>query len=306
MDKAETVQGVGAPSTPANGGTLKVVSLASVEDRLATIGDKLATLERTTPIEGIATAITELQKTVADIRQQITAAAVEAVLRPGQKAEISGAPNIIVKRDVGELIKSGKLQPGQKLPGSDIIFVTLWEPANDKGERLGKPIASFVAPENLSDTPQCFHKNAKEIGELNRHGHKGWTFDRIMASGTKSYEQALFKGLKDGSALNLWTIPQLPIINGHDRDDNLVTADNLLVLHKKNDKDNLLYGRATKLDDFIGTNWLQSCTDVRDGGNDVFNVHIPEGYVFWDHKTKDIGRSCVRPSLALGLKHLVI
>jgi hypothetical protein len=92
---------------------------------------------------------------------------------------VTDAPAIIVRRTVGEAINRGDLKFGQKLPAADIVFVKLWEPMNRDGDKLGRNIAHFAAPENLPGNPQTFSGNAKAVGPLdNWHGLSGWACDR--------------------------------------------------------------------------------------------------------------------------------
>jgi hypothetical protein len=95
----------------------------------------------------VVASLDDLQSTTANLRQQLTNAAIEAVRRvPDGTVELrSEAPAIIVRRSIGEAINRGDLRPGQKLPGKDIIFVTVWEPVNRSGDRLGHEIATFGA-----------------------------------------------------------------------------------------------------------------------------------------------------------------
>jgi hypothetical protein len=233
---------------------------------------------------------------LAGLKAQIAAAAVEAVTRaPNGETEITAAPAIIVRRSIGEAISRGDLRPGQKLPGQDIILAKVWEPTNRNGESLGKTIASFGAPENLPGDPRTFNNNQAEIGNLVKwHGHDGWKFDS-KRSGTSSYEEARFKGYQDGSAIGNWGVPELPVVNGKDRDGKTVgnPSENMLVLSR---------GGKSNFKNFITSGsgdakWSQSCTENRNYPDNVRTVLFPDGYVFWDLKV--IGRSCVRPSVDL-------
>jgi hypothetical protein len=65
--------------------------------------------------------VDDLQSTTANLRQQLTNAAVEAVRRvPDGTVEIrSEAPAIIVRRSIGEAINRRDLRPGQILRGAE-------------------------------------------------------------------------------------------------------------------------------------------------------------------------------------------
>jgi hypothetical protein len=91
-------------------------------------------------------------------------------------------------------------------------------------------------------------------------------------------------------------------VNGKDRDGKTVgnPSENMLVLSR---------GGKSNFKNFITSGsgdakWSQSCTENRNYPDNVRTVLFPDGYVFWDLKV--IGRSCVRPSVALELKHLII
>jgi hypothetical protein len=154
---------------------------------------------------------------------------------------VTDAPAIIVRRAIGEAINRGDLKFGQKPPAADIVLVKLWEPMNRDGDKLGRNIALFAAPENLPGNPQTFSGNAKAVGPLdNWHGFSGWACDRNDA-GTSSYEEGLFRGYKDGSAFKKWGAPEPPLVNGKDRDLRNVSdpAQNMLALNR--DKTSRLY-----------------------------------------------------------------
>ena len=73
------------------------------------------------------------------------------------KAEITGdGPTIIVRTSIADAINRGDLRPGQKLRGTDIILVTVWEPTNREGAGLGRKLAFFGAPENLPESLKPF------------------------------------------------------------------------------------------------------------------------------------------------------
>jgi hypothetical protein len=243
-----------------------------------------------------------MQRNVAGIKSQLAAAAVETSARvPDAKAEITcDAPAIIVRRSIAEAINRGDLRPGQKLPGQDIILVTAWEPTDRAGERLGRKLAGFGAPENLPGAPRTFNQNVAANGNLeNWHGYNGWKFDR-QRCGTSSYEGGRFKGYQDGSAIGTWGVPELPILNGNDRDGKHVTpAENMLVLsrdEKSAFKNFVISGSGD-------AKWSQSCTETRGYPVYVHTVHFPDGNVVWDRK--GLLRSCVRPVVALELNHLI-
>ena len=97
------------------------------------------------------------------------AAAVEAVQRIQRIELVTDAPAIIVRRTVGEAINR-----------------------NRDGDKLGRNIAHFAAPENLPGNPQTFSGNAKAVGPLdNWHGFSGWACDRNDAGTSNVYEFAL-------------------------------------------------------------------------------------------------------------------
>jgi hypothetical protein len=247
--------------------------------------------------------ISDLQDTVTGLRQQIAAAAVEALTRASDaQVEITDAPAIIVRRSIGEAISRGDLRPGQKLPGQDIILAKVWEPVNRRGKALGRNVAHFGAPENLPGEPRTFNNNQAEIGNLVKwHGHDGWKFDP-QRYGTSSYEDARFKGYQDGSAIGKWGGPELPVVNGQDRAGKTVgnPSENMLVLSRdeKSDFKNFVTIRGP-----LDAPWSQSCTEGRNYPGPVRTVRFPDGSVSWDPKDGD--RSCVRPVVALELMHLI-
>jgi hypothetical protein len=248
-----------------------------------------------------------MQSKVADIKSQLRGAAVETSARvPDAKVQAFGdAPAIVVRRSIGEAISRGDLRPGQKLPGRDIILVTAWEPVNRAGERLGKKLASFGAPENLRGNPRIFNQNVVAIGNLeNWHGYNGWKFDG-QRYGTSSYEDARFKGYQDGSAIGTWGAPELPILNGNDRGGKQVTAENMLVLSR--DEKSAFYNTFVTIRGSVGAKWSQSCTEYRDVPDYVHTVLFPDGEVVgWGRKDGDGLRSCVRTAVVLELNHLIL
>ncbi|MCU1304547.1 MAG: hypothetical protein JWQ87_4831 [Candidatus Sulfotelmatobacter sp.] len=285
----------------ANENVLIVVALPGVEEGFAVIKSKLANLKKAS-VANFMASIADAENTVTTIEQQIIGAAIEAVKHADEKVEITGdAPAIIVRRSIGEAISRGDLRPGQKLPGKDIILVTAWEPINRAGQKLGRKLASFGAPENLPGEPQSFNRNVAKIADLRDwHGYNGWTFDR-QRSGTSSYEDGRFKGYQDGSAVGTWGAPELPILNGSDRDGKPVApAENMLVLSR--DEKSAFKHFVTSGSD--GAEWSQSCTESRVNPGSVLTVLFPDGNVGWDRK--DGNRSCVRPVVALELNHLIL
>jgi len=304
LETTNAVKAEDASAVPANENTCGVVPLREVENAFNTIENKVNGLKATS-MSNMPTSFADLETTIIHVRQQLTRAAVEAVWPvTGGTVEIrSDAPAVIVRRSIGEAISRGDLRPGQKLPGQDMIFVTAWEPVNRSGNRLGREIASFGAPENLPGGPQTFNSNAASIAELkNWHGHDGWVFDRARYE-TASYEDSQFKGYQDGSAFGSWGIPELPALNGQDRDRNLVIpAANMLALNK--DKTSPFYYSFVTIPGSDAAKWSQSCTEHRGYPGSVRSVHFPVGRVSWDGK--DFHRSCVRPVVALELKHLIL
>ncbi|MDR3423691.1 MAG: hypothetical protein P4M13_01245 [Alphaproteobacteria bacterium] len=291
-------------AVPANTNTLSVVNAADVDRALTIIDEKLAGLENA-PLVKVAGLIAELRTKVTDIRGQMAGAAVEAVRREAdRKVEITGAPAIIVRRSIGELISRGELRPGQKLPGQDIILAKVWEPTNRCGESLGKIIASFGAPENLPGDSACFNRNIVTIGNLiGWHGHDGWKFDP-KRYGTQSYEDVRFASYRDGSGFDLWAVGELPVVNGRDRNQNIVgnPSENMLALNEKSDLTNFVTISGSD-----NAKWLQSCTESCGNKSCVYTVRFPDGSVDRDYKDESSNNcSCVRPVVALELSHLVI
>jgi hypothetical protein len=293
-------------AVPAKPNTRNVVDLSGLDSGLVLIEERLTGLE-SAPLVKVVGSIAELRNIVTDIRKQVAAAAVETSTRVAvAKVEITGeAPAIIVRRSIGEAISRGNLRPGQKLPGQDIVLVTAWEPTNRAGERLGRKLASFGAPENLPSNPRTFNQNVAAIANLeNWHDHNGWKFDRLRY-GTSSYEDGRFKGYRDGSAIGTWGSPELPILNGKDRDGKPVApAENMLVLSR--DKKSACYKTFVMFRGFHYAKWSQSCTEHRDNPDYAHAVHFPDGKVLWDHNDNDTNRSCVRPVVALELSHLIL
>jgi hypothetical protein len=288
---------------PANTNKPNVVGLSVVEYGFTVIENKLADL-KTARFADVMGPISDLQDTVTGLRQQIVAAAVEVLTRtPDAQVEITDTPAIIVRRSIGEAISRGDLRPGQKLPGQDIILAKVWEPINRRGERLGRNVAHFGAPENLPGEPRTFSRNQAAIGNLVKwHGHDGWKFDP-QRYGTSSYEDARFKGYQDGSAIGNWGVPELPVLNGQNRDRNTVgnPSENMLALSRDGKSD---FKNFVTISGSVVAPWSQSCTEYRGYPGIVLTVRFPGGYVGWD--LKDDGRSCVRPSVALELSHLII
>jgi hypothetical protein len=289
-------------TVPANENVLKVVAVPGVEDSFALVKREFAKLKNA-PLVNVPSSMESLEHAINDFEKDMRDTAIEAVMRmPDAKVEITGdAPAIIVRRSISEAINRGDLRPGQKLPGKDIILVTAWEPINRAGARLGKKLASFGAPENLSGTPRTFNQNVIAISNLhNWHGHDGWNFDR-QRDGTSSYEDGRFKGYQDGTAIGTWGVPELPILNGNDRGGNPVApAENMLVLSRDGKsafKDFVTSGS-------VDAEWSQACTENRVNPDNVRSVRFPDGKVGWDGK--DYHRSCVRPVVALELNHLIL
>jgi hypothetical protein len=289
---------------PVNENALKSVALASVEDSFALVKREFAKLKNT-PLVKVPSSMKILERAIKRFEKDICDTAVKAVKHaPVAKVKITGdAPAIIVRRSIGEAISRGDLRPGQKLPGQDIIFAKVWEPTNRRGEGLGKNIASFGAPENLPGEPNIFNRNQAAIGDLLRwHGHDGWKFDSKYYE-TSSYEDVRFKGYQGGSAIGNWGVPELPVVNGKDRDGETVgnPSENMLVLsrNEKRDFKNFVTIRGSDR-----AEWSQSCTEHRTNSTNMLTVHFPGGRVYWDRK--DYLQSCVRPVVALELSHLIL
>ena len=194
------------------------------------------------------------------------------------------------------------LVPGKTLVGTDLVFITAFEPTNREGVRLGRKLAFFAAPENLPGDPQTFNQNIVKIGGLKGwHGRDGWNFDP-KRSGTSSYEGGLFKGYQDGSTIGKLTAPLLELVNGGTRDEPQTSGVENMIMLSKNPESPLDNTFVTSGSD--DAKWSQACTEDRDSPGLVRSVHFPDGGVSWD--AKDYHRSCVRPVVALELSHLTI
>ena len=191
-------------------------------------------------------------------------------------------------------------KPGQLLAGTNLIFITTREPVNRAGKTLGRALAFFGATENLSGHAKNFYGNAAAIADLrNWRGLDGWKHDR-RSSETSSYEDALFNGLQDGSAIGKWTIPELPLVNGEDRHLTTVSAnENMLAFNK--DRTSPFYNSFVTISDSKYAKWSQSCTEHPNGQRVVSMVHFPDGRVDWDYGNFANDLSCVRPVVALEL-----
>jgi hypothetical protein len=201
------------------------------------------------------------------------------------------------------LLGATKLQlpkPGQRLADTNLIFITAHETVSRTGKGLGRALAFFGAPENLPGQPRNFNRNAGAIGDLsNWHSRNGWKHDR-RSSGTSSYEEALFNALKDGSAIGKWTMPELALVNGKDRNRNTVSAnENMLAFNQ--DRTSPFYNSFVTIPGSTDAEWSQSCTGRPEGEGGVRTVLFPDGLVFWDYKDNAGHRSCVRPVVALEL-----
>ena len=194
------------------------------------------------------------------------------------------------------------LVPGKTLAGTDLVFITAFEPTNRQGEKLGRKLAFFAAPENLTDAPLTFNHNIEKIGGLKGwHGHDGWNFDPKRC-GTPSYEDGLFKGYQDGSAIGKLTAPLLELVNGGTRDKPQTSGvENMVVLSKN--PESPLHNTFVKSSS-IFAQWSQACTETRVFPDLVPSVHFPAGEVGWVNKVN--ARSCVRPLVALELSHLTL
>jgi hypothetical protein len=196
-------------------------------------------------------------------------------------------------------------KPGQLLAGTKLIFITAREPVSRAGKGLGRVLAFFGATENLPGLPRNFNGNAAAIGDLsNWHSRNGWKHDR-RSSGTSSYEDALLNALKDGSAIGKWTIPELALVNGKDRNLNTVSAnENMLVFNQ--DRTSPFHNSFVTIPGSSDAEWSQSCTEHPGTESRVHTVRFPDGLVFWDSKASADHRSCVRPVVALELDRLDI
>jgi hypothetical protein len=219
-----------------------------------------------------------------------------------------GAPAIIMRRNLSDVINSGDLRPGQKLPGKDYILVTVREPTDRSGESLGRNLAFFGASENLPGEPQCFNRNVETIVDLRDwHGHNGWKFDWRRYEKSyhgASYEDGLFKGYRDGSAIDTWGIPELLLLNGNDRYGKPVNPDQNMLLLSRDEKSAFYNTFVTSGSPNAG--WSQSCTADYVNLYCVGAVHFPDGKTFLNRIYHVNYRSCVRPVVALELKHLVL
>jgi hypothetical protein len=139
------------------------------------------------------------------------------------------------------------------------------------------------------------------MGELeNWYGYNGWKFDPQRCR-TSSYEDGRFKGYQDGSAIGLWGIPELPLLNGRDRDAReVVPIEKMVVLSKRK----LSAFKNFVTGDSDDAKWSQSCTETRVNPNLVNTVLFRNGIESWHNKEHD--RSCVRPVVTLELKHLIL
>lgn len=211
----------------------------------------------------------------------------------------------------GNLVLPGQLDktagvvlvPGKTLAGTDLVFITAFEPTNREGEKLGRKLAFFASPENLPGDPQFFNQNIAKIGGLQGwHGRDGWNF-YPKRWGASSYEEGLFKGYQDGSAIGKWSEPLLELVNGGTRDKRRTSGvENMLVLSKN--PESPLYNTFVTIPGSYVAEWSQSCTEGRDCPDLVPSVHFPDGGVRWGYE--DGSRSCVRPVVALELSHLTI
>jgi hypothetical protein len=192
-------------------------------------------------------------------------------------------------------------KPGQWLADTNLILITAREPVSRAGKGLGRALAFFGATENLPGQPRNFNGNAAAIGDLsNWHSRNGWKHDR-RSSGTSSYEEALFNALKDGSAIGKWTMPELALVNGKDRNLNTVSAnENMLAFNQ--DRTSPFYNSFVTIPGSLAAKWSQACTEHPGNESGVPTVHFPDGRVEWDYKDGAYLRSCAHPVVALELK----
>ena len=199
--------------------------------------------------------------------------------------------------------------PGKTGAGTDLVFITAFEPTNREGEKLGRKLALFAAPENLPGDPQSFNQNIVKIGGLKGwHGHDGWNFDPKRC-GTSSYEGGLFKGYQDGSAIGKLTVPLLELLNGGTRDKPQTSGvENMLVLSKSPEES------LSVLNTFViipGSDWRGVVAEparrpVTTRPSCVLSISQTAKSV-GDYKDGTYRkRSCVRHVVALELSHLTI
>lgn len=162
------------------------------------------------------------------------------------------------------------MQIGQRIDGKG-IFAGVWNPKDRDGKSLGKVFNVFAAPEDLTDSSGRkilfqFKEAAERITALkNWHGHDGGDF---------ANDAALYKAIRDGSAIGKWFIPTRDLLNDK--------------LYANKDMIGGLQTSGLGLD---ARYW--SCTEHRDEKLCVWNTRFSDGDVYGF--LKDFSRLSCRP-----------
>jgi hypothetical protein len=186
-------------------------------------------------------------------------------------------------------------EPGLKL-GDKGIFAGTHELTDRSGHYVGR-FNIFAARTDLNvnasgaKTLMTFKNTAIELGKRGRWlGHYGYQFD------FEHYEQDLFKGLRDGTAVGEWFIPTSEMLGGWNADEREFWPENLYDLRNTGDFNETL----TTASGAGNAGWYWSCTEHRDDSGNVLIVRFSDGGVSWVPKERPhLGCRPCRAELAI-------
>jgi len=232
------------------------------------------------------------------IRSEETAVA----YRPEVTSAIVRAPAVL---------RYNLLKPGRTIIPGGGIFITVLKPTDRAGDVLNRELAFIGGPENLLGGPHIFGWNAAATGDLTDwHGYNGWKsyrrrfgfFDprRLIPS---SYETERFRGYQDGSAIRKWGIPELELVNGRNRNGEMVCpTENMLEFNR--DENSAFHNTFAGMNGSEAARRLQTLTAHPSHPSVVQTIDTTNGLVHWDDGNCESHRSCIRPVMALELNQV--
>jgi hypothetical protein len=262
--------------------SLVQLSLDKFAFEASAIQSQLSVLEADiqTHMRDLQAKLSGVRDMITGIRAQVAAAADETLARVNDEAVVTGAPAIILRK---------QLERNRKVPGTQLIYMGMLS-----DPRVGRPLNMFTSQKDFG--VMTANQAMERVGSA-----KSWEgHDGLQLGKDYGYENRVFQGWKDGHGMDQWVVMPMVVLSGKDYPGEDKIFDGNL-FGNRNESD--LKGTLNTSGSGDAT-WYWSCTEGRGLPGYVWSVRFSDGYGGWDHR--DDGRSSVRPCLAQELNHLTL
>jgi hypothetical protein len=285
----DNAEGQTPVSTPANSNSRPKADLSLVQlsfDQLAfeasAVQNQLAVLEADmrTHIRDLQAKLSGITDAITGVRAQVAAAAAETLARVDDGVVVTGAPAIILPRE---------LERNRKVPGTQLIYMGVLD-----HPRVGRPINLFTSQKDFG--VMTANQAMERVGSAKSwEGHDGLPLGKGYG-----YEDRVLEAWKDGRGMDQWVVMPMVVLTGKDYPGKDKIFDGNL-FDNRNESD--LKGSLNTSGSVVAT-WFWSCTESRANPGYVWYGRFSDGGGGWD--PRDGSRSSVRPCLAQELNHLAL